>query len=201
METVVRRDGNNYTMQLQLPKKTHPLFVGEKHGQTYIFKSIIPIAHEEPLTITSVIMGTVCKTNPDNDNSNKSDKKATMTYALTHHEHSKRPKQVAYIKYDYPSIFQVLADTKARPRRCRMNIFGRASVETREPYCKEGGHRALDFGGRGREGSRKNMQLQDQDGNVVLQMVKWDKDQFHVDFSPPFDAFHAFGFALAQFDL
>jgi hypothetical protein len=81
------------------------------------------------------------------------------------------------------------------------NSASTVAVETKEPYCRGGGQRALDFRGRGREPSRKNMQLQDGEGNVILQMVKWDKDQFHVDFSPPLDAFHAFGFALAQFDL
>jgi hypothetical protein len=202
METVVRRSGNIYTMHLQCPTKTHSLFVGEKHGQTFVFRSI----RNDGETDFGVIMGSICKkpisSSTSFSSSNNSKKKTTtLTYALTYHEQSKRPQKVAYIEYEYPTVFQVLTDTKGRPRRCQFRIIGRDAVETKEPFCKAGGHRSLNFHGRGREPSRKNMQIEDKNGKVILQMVKWDKDQFHVDFSYPFDAFHAFGFALAQFDV
>jgi Tub family len=190
METVVRRTGQIYTMDLQLPNKKIPLFIAELHGQTYVFKSAPQDGTEE------TIMGSLCK-----KPSSQSTSKTKLTYAMTHHENSKKPKKVAYVEYDHPSLFQVLKDSKARPRRCQVKVVGRNTVQTKEPYGKDGGHRSLDFKGRGREASIKNMQLEDENGNVVLQMVKWDRDVFHVDFSLPFDAFHAFGFALAQFDM
>ncbi|KAG7349825.1 Tub family protein [Nitzschia inconspicua] len=191
VETVVRRTGSTYTMDLQLPKKKISLFVAELHGQTYVFKSA---PQDQP---GNIVMGTVCK-KPASQNSNK---KTTLTYALTHHEPSKKPVKVAYIDYEHPPLFQVLKDSKSRPRRCQVKVVGHNVVKTKEPHGSDEGHRSLDFKGRGREASIKNMQLEDEYGNVVLQMVKWDKDVFHVDFSPPFDAFHAFGFALAQFDM
>ncbi|KAL3909464.1 MAG: hypothetical protein SGARI_002584 [Bacillariaceae sp.] len=120
---------------------------------------------------TETVMGTVCK-KPSNEQKKKSSGSST-----------------------------VLTDTKKQPRRCRAHIHGRSSSETKEPFSKEGGQRSLDFYGRGREASRKNMQLVDGSGKLTLQMVKWGKDEFHVDFNYPFDAFHAFGFCLAQFDM
>lgn len=190
VETVVRRNGHIYTMDLQLSGASVPLFVGEQHGQTYVFKSA-PRDDEGP-----VIMGTVCKKPSSQSSSNKT----KLTYAVTHHDTPKKPKKVAYVEYDQPSIFQVLKDSKT-PRRCTVKVTGRKTIYTREPFGQDGGHRSLDFKGRGREASIKNMQLEDGHGNVVVQMVKWGNDVFHVDFSSPFDAFHAFGFALAQFDL
>ena len=83
-----------------------------------------------------------------------------------------------------------------------------AWAESKEPSVRSSdGQRVLGFGGRGRETSSKNMQLVRSDGcdggdggSCCLQMVKWKDHEFNLDFGPPFDAFHAFAFALAQFD-
>ena len=84
-------------------------------------------------------------------------------------------------------------------------------VETKRPNQEANGQKVMDFGGRGLETSSKNTQLvvygdnnrrldfDDSDG-CCLQMVKWKENEFNVDFGSPFDAFHAFAFALAQFD-
>jgi Tub family len=221
-ETVIRRSGTVYTMYLQTVTKAHPLYVGEKHGPTYAFRSVLN-SGEDP---SAIVRGSLCKRPPgagSDGGDGKANHNAAVTYALTrHHHHHHEPgsekrttTKVAYIDYEIPTVYQVLTETT--PRRARVSIFGRACLETKEPNnhpsSKEGGqhrgghHLSLDFHGRGREASRKNIQLVDDGpsvgggGRVVLQMAKWEKDQFHVDFSYPFDAFHAFGFALAQFDL
>jgi Tub family len=189
IETIVRRTGDFFTMDLQLPKNNVPLFIAGLHGQTYILKSAPQRdADGDP------IMGTVCKRPVSRRDKNK------IMYALTFHQTSHKPQKVAYMGYQHPSLFQLLKDSKARPRRCTVQVLGRGTVKSKEPYC-EGGYPTLDFYGRGREPSIKNMQLEDPHGKVILQMVKWDRDVFHVDFSYPFDAFHAFGFVLAQFDV
>jgi hypothetical protein len=188
IETVVRRTGNFYTMDLQLPKKTIPLFVANLHGQTYVLKSAPQDDGGD------VIMGTVCKRPTSHSDKTK------LTYVLTHHQHSHKPQKIAFIDYHHPPLYQLLRDNKARPRRCQVRVLDRGTVNSKEPYY-ESGYLTLDFKGRGREASIKNMQLDDPHGKEILQMVKWDRDVFHVDFSYPFDAFHAFGFALAQFDL
>lgn len=121
---------------------------------------------------------------------------------------------VGHITYEIPTVFQALTEKGGTPRRALVHILGRTYVETKEPTTgRQEGHLSLDFQGRGREASCKNIQLVDTTnsagatgatgggGKIVLQMAKWDKDQFHLDFSYPFDAFHAFGFAMAQFDL
>ena len=105
----------------------------------------------------------------------------------------------------------------SKPRRARVTILGRESmpVETKRPNQEANGQKVMDFGGRGLETSSKNTQLavygdsgrgenrrlefDDSDG-CCLQMVKWKENEFNVDFGSPFDAFHAFAFALAQFD-
>jgi hypothetical protein len=45
--------------------------------------------------------------------------------------------------------------------------------------------------------------LQSKDGErlLVLQLAKWDKRHYRLDFQAPFEAFPAFLFALAYFDL
>jgi hypothetical protein len=163
----IHRDRNQYIMYLQSPDdKNRPIYMGEKHqprGTTYVLRNL-----------TGGIMGNLSKT---------SSKGSTIEYSLHYHDNSKTASstEVATIQYQVPSVIQVLTDGPSR--RAHVAVPGRASVKTKEPYCKEGGQRALDFRGRGREPSRKNMQLHDSDGTVVLQMVKWEKDQFHLDFA------------------
>ena len=97
-----------------------------------------------------------------------------------------------------------------------------------EPYLKSHGSVGLNFRGRGREASPKNMQLAAVDGNssvkpsppnmmIHAQMVKWDTDQYHLDYYsgggtvPPgstktapssvMNALTTFAFGLAQMDL
>jgi hypothetical protein len=73
--------------------------------------------------------------------------------------------------------------------------------ENKEPYDKGGGRWGLDFHGRGRLASSKNMQMENSQGETIFQIVKWDKNVYNVDFRTPFNMFQAFGFALAQINL
>jgi hypothetical protein len=73
--------------------------------------------------------------------------------------------------------------------------------ENKDPYSKGGGRWGLDFHGRGRLASSKNMQMENKEGVIVFQIAKWDKHAYSVDFRAPFNMFQAFGFALAQIDL
>jgi hypothetical protein len=88
--------------------------------------------------------------------------------------------------------------------------------ENKDPYSKGGGRWGLNFHGRGRLASSKNMQMDEHKSNnnksnnnnkqagnetVVFQIAKWDKHAYNVDFRAPFNMFQAFGFALAQIDL
>ena len=124
---------------------------------------------------------------------------STVGYSLEVPDDTRNLAEVAKILYEVPSILHVLKDSP--PRRAHVIVHGIDSVETKEPSVKGGGQRGLNFYGRGREPSCKNMQLQSRTSKVVLQMVKWEKDVFHLDYNFPFDKFHAFGFALAQFVL
>ena len=74
---------------------------------------------------------------------------------------------------------------------------------SKAPYAKPGGRIGLNFRGRGREPSPKNMQIGNGSVNdtVLLQMVKQESDLYCVDFSAPFTLLHAFAFGLAQVDL
>ena len=70
------------------------------------------------------------------------------------------------------------------------------------PYKKPGNKKfGLNFHGRGRGSSNKNCQMVNEIGNITLQMVKFEKGIYHVDFVAPINAVQAFGFALAQLDL
>jgi hypothetical protein len=74
-------------------------------------------------------------------------------------------------------------------------------LETKDPYSKGGGRWGLNFHGRGRLASSKNMQLENKHESVIFQIAKWDKHTYNVDFRAPLNMFQAFGFALAQIDL
>jgi hypothetical protein len=70
------------------------------------------------------------------------------------------------------------------------------------PY-KKPGHKqfGLNFHGRGRGASNKNCQMHNSDGDIAIQMAKFEKNGYHVDYNAPLNAVQAFGFALAQLDL
>jgi Tub family len=92
---------------------------------------------------------------------------------------------------------------------------------SKTPYAKAGGRVGLNFRGRGRFPSPKNMQLgqvltrneNDESGSametaplhndtpIFVQMAKWGDDTYNVDYAAPFTALFAFAFGLAQSDL
>lgn len=91
-------------------------------------------------------------------------------------------------------------------------------LQSKTPYTKSGGRVALNFRGRGRHPSPKNMQLTLRDierntpattdapeespsPKIYLQMCKWEEQTYHVDFSAPLTFLYAFAFGLAQIDL
>eukprot|EP00804_Cyclotella_cryptica_P028994 CCRYP_012412-RA/>CCRYP_012412-RA protein AED:0.04 eAED:-0.02 QI:0/0/0/1/1/1/2/0/335 len=63
------------------------------------------------------------------------------------------------------------------------------------------GQYRLNFSGRVLTPSVKNMQLESEQGEILLQFGKVDDQRFHLDYKAPFTAFSAFGAALCQFDL
>lgn len=138
--------------------------------------------------------------------------------------------QVACVVYQIPSLISVVLDGPprraqiaiAKPKVDKTGMFeakvkaaikktrtlealadlGFANVfQTKSPYSKGGGRWGLNFHGRGREASSKNMQLEDDAGNVMVQVAKWDTNTYNVDFRAPFNMYQAFGFAIAQLDL
>jgi Tub family len=91
-------------------------------------------------------------------------------------------------------------------------------LQSKTPHAKSGGRVALNFQGRGRYPSPKNMQLtlapvaratgnagadapEESPPKIYLQMCKWEEQTYHVDFSAPLTFLHAFAFGLAQIDL
>lgn len=195
-ETVVRRSGNMYTMDLQLKQKTQPLFVGEKNGQSYIFRSVLSNIAKE-----SVVMGTLTVSTAVKSKRTFSGvySQTTVDYVLTHHDRSRPPCKLATIQYDKPSLYEAIKSHR-QPPNIVLDLIDHVAFESKQAQRVEGGGYALDFRGRAREPSRKNVQLQNEHGKVILQMARWSKDEFHVDYHEPLDAFHAFGFALAQFE-
>ena len=166
----ILRNGNEYLLYLQAPEdKEHLLYKAEKKSSFGKAKYVIRACHKVD------IVGRLQKTKTGGTN---------VSYALRSGGSALKEteeQELLSIQYQVPSVIQVLSDGPAR--HAHVSVSGRDIVETKEPYSKGGGQRGLNFGGRGREPSRKNMQLQDKDGKVVLQMVKWEKDQFHLDFA------------------
>jgi hypothetical protein len=165
IQSKIVRQGNDYKMYLESSDTSHLIYAAEKKPRSsgsyalYDGKS-------------GISLGSLAKTATSG---------STVSYSLEIPKNeSRKLVEVAKILYEVPSVLQALKD--GPPRRAHVVVPGRDSVETKEPYCKEGGQRGLDFRGRGREPSCKNMQLQNSDGKVVLQIVKWAKDAFHVDF-------------------
>lgn len=74
------------------------------------------------------------------------------------------------------------------------------AVQTKPPVYSAGQYR-LNFQGRVLVASVKNMQLENEQGEILLQFGKVSQNSFHLDYKAPFTAFSAFGAALCQFDL
>jgi Tub family len=196
-ETVVRRSENLYTMDLQLKKNTQPMFAAEKDGQSsYIFRSIISntVPNEHPVMGTLTIEKTKRRISKVYNNQ-------PTNFVIMHHDRSRAPYKTATIQYDEKSLYEALRQShRQQPQHIVYECVDKGVFESKDPHQSESGGYALDFRGRGRESSRKNVQLQKEDGTVILQMVRWGKDEFHVDYQDPIDGFHAFAFALAQFE-
>ncbi|CAJ1955221.1 unnamed protein product [Cylindrotheca closterium] len=108
--------------------------------------------------------------------------------------------EVLKIHYKFLGVFKFL--TEKPTRKAEVSIQGGAQFLSKEPVGKDGKPKPLYTAGRGRVTSSKNMQLlSNEDGKMILQFVKWGDNQFHLDYKEPFDAFLAFGFAIAQLDL
>lgn len=115
--------------------------------------------------------------------------------------------QQAHVQEKSPGILEAKSKISIQKTRSLLGIDDDQPFlhvfENKDPYSKGGGRWGLNFHGRGRLASSKNMQMEhkEADETVVFQIAKWDKHAFNVDFRAPFNMFQAFGFALAQIDL
>ncbi len=219
VETMVRRDETKtqFVMYLQSTEGAYPIFCAQKHpdGGQFLIKSVDSTyeVEEHPSSLSdatapAAILGSLVKKKT----------RHCVTYELLLHEQGANldacppletsdPLVVATMDYDQAGKARYLLEG-SKPRRARISILGKESmlVETKRPNQEANGQKVMDFGGRGLEKSSKNAKLaicpnDDEDLDACcLQMVKWKENEFNVDFGSPFDAFHAFAFALAQFD-
>jgi hypothetical protein len=160
-----------YLMSLQIHGKKHPLFIAEKEQSSRTIATGTVTRFIIRQVQDDAVLGLLTKSGTARD--------AAISYTLNHRKSKECP--IAYIRYEVPSVIQVL--TESPPRRAFIEVPGRGSVETKEPGSKDGGIKSLNFRGRGKEASRKNMQLHNRDGRVVLQFVKWGTHLFHLDFA------------------
>ena len=218
-----------FVMYLQSTEGAYPMFCAQKYdGGQIIIKSMNDDEKKSSYNSggNATILGSLVKNKKkktkNNKNSNLYTATTTTCYELLLHESvsttelslnnpcyqipkKSPPLVVATIDYEQMSKARYLIEG-SKPRRASVSILGRESMraETRTPHQDSKGQKTLDFGGRGLETSSKNTQLVvcdgDDDDSPCLQMVKWKDREFNLDFNPPFDAFHAFAFALAQFD-
>jgi hypothetical protein len=182
-ESLVIRDGSKFTMYIQDGISKQPVYyqAEKKSGK-------IIVRNYDPTTQKDNQLGTLVKKNVS---------KFSLVYSLYNDEDV----PVSSINYNIPSFKQAFLD--AQPRSAKVTILDgtNSKFETKETYGNKDAKKCMTINGRGRQESRKNMRLQSKNGEVVLQLAKWDKHHYHLDFQAPFEAFQAFGFALAQFDL
>lgn len=161
-ESVIHRDSkSSFRMSLQRNGVEKETFIAEKQPcGKYVVKQVM----------TNQELGALCKLSPSPSN--------LIQYSLI----LGNGDPVLLIDYEVPTLKEKLMD--APPRRARIEVNGKMTVESKAPIEKPSGKRGLDFFGRGRLSSRKNMQMTDPTSDkVVLQMVKWEKHQFHLDFA------------------
>lgn len=109
------------------------------------------------------------------------------------------PSSVGTHQRGLESMFDVLQNVEETKMEMPSN-FG--LYQTKEPVF-EGGNYRLNFHGRVNLPSVKNFQIvpvNDID-DVICQFGKVEKDEFHLDFKAPLNAFQAFALALCQFNL
>ncbi|KAL3939315.1 MAG: hypothetical protein SGBAC_005937 [Bacillariaceae sp.] len=88
--------------------------------------------------------------------------------------------EVLKIHYKFLGMYKLWT---AKPRQAEVSILGGATFCFKEPIGKDGKPKPLYTARRGRVTSSKNMQLLNgEDGKMVLQFVKWEDNQFHLDY-------------------
>jgi hypothetical protein len=106
---------------------------------------------------------------------------------------------------EHGSIKSSLQSRRSLPSFTRVRIICKLVIFTRFRFHRvtlsNTGQYRLNFSGRVLTPSVKNMQLENEQGEVLLQFGKVDEHRFHLDFRAPFTAFSAFAAALCQFDL